>query len=439
MAYYRTGRGPENPATIGRDLFIILLVIVTIVGAATGSALVVALSGIALVVTVVARAWSAVSLKDLEYTMSSKSTHVFAGDEIDVVLRYENKKPVPVPWLHTHELVPTGVEIVGRENLFMDYMGGTPLDEVVSLGRYERLTLHRKFKAIRRGHYTFGPAEITSGDLFGLYTRKIVAERHQWSLIVYPSTIDLPELELPTARPIGDVRSRHTLWRDPTRPAGVTEYRPGDSIKSIDWKVTARRGSLFVRQFDPSVSQYAMVLLEGATTARPWEGFRLDVLEALASCAGSVVIHAANLGFRVGLVTNSTLSMGGRNVVRPASGGQQVPMILETLAMMRPATVAHLDSVARSRARDALPAGATIVYVAGQLRDTAVAYVIDLARRGHPVVTLWVGREDPPVIPGLVIRDYRGLFGTLPETADAAFTRPDGRGLAVKDGEAASV
>ena len=193
LVYNRTGRGPENPATIGRDLFIILLLIVTIVGAATGSALVVGLSGIALVVTVVARTWAALSLRDLDYTVTSTSTHVFIGDEIDVELRYENKKPVPVPWLHTHDFVPAGVEIIGREHLYLDYMGGTPLDEVVSLGRYERLTLRRKLKALKRGHYTFGPGELTSGDLFGLYTQKASAERHTWNLIVYPRTIDLPQ------------------------------------------------------------------------------------------------------------------------------------------------------------------------------------------------------------------------------------------------------
>jgi uncharacterized protein (DUF58 family) len=418
------GRDPQNPAGVARDLFVILMAIVIIVGAVTGSVLVVALSTLAFVVTLTARVWAALSLQDLEYAFQGASTHVFVGDEVEVTMMFENRKPLPLPWLNVHEFIPGGLELVGSEDKFIDYMGGTPLDEVVSLGRYERLRRKHRLRALARGHYSFGPSELTSGDLFGLYVRKKALGRHTWNLIVYPKTVPMPELELPTARPIGDTKSNLPLWRDPTRPAGIREYRPGDPVKTIDWKATARRNNLFVRVFDPSVSQYLMVLVEGTTTERPWEGFRLDVLEALASCAGSVATRATDLGFRTGLIINSTLSLGGRNVVRPASGPSQLSAILESLAMMRPATMAQLQDLARVRARDALPAGATVVFVAGQMREGAVAYVSELARRGHPVLTLWVGREDPPNLRGLHVLDYRDVFGTAREPKGSAFERP---------------
>ena len=55
------GRAPENPAGVVRDLFVILLVIVIIVGAATGNILLVALSGLAFVVTLTARVSTRIS------------------------------------------------------------------------------------------------------------------------------------------------------------------------------------------------------------------------------------------------------------------------------------------------------------------------------------------------------------------------------------------
>jgi uncharacterized protein (DUF58 family) len=422
------GQAPEDPGKVLRDIFVILLIVVMIVGAATGSALVVALGGLAFVVIVTARLWSVLSLEDIQYTLSSKTTHAFIGDEIEIVMNIENRKPLPVPWLHFHEFISQGLELIGREDQFIDYMGGTPLDEVVSLGRYERLRRRYMLRTLSRGHYHFGPSELTSGDLFGLYVRKVNLAIHSWDLIVYPDIFPLPELELPTARPIGDAHTRIPVWRDPTRPAGIREYRSGDPMKSIDWKATARRNELFVKVFDPSVSEYAVVLTEGTTTDRPWEGFRLDVLEALASCAGSVASHALAQGFRTGLIVNSTLSLGGRNVVRPASGPAQLPAMLEALAMMRPAIMESLQQLARAHARDAVPAGATIFFVAGQLRASAVAYVSELAQRGHPVTTLWVGREDPPAIPALNILDYRAPFGVGESYAENVFSRPVGKG-----------
>ncbi len=418
------GQTPDDPGKVLRDLFVVLLLIVIIVGAANGNALVVALSGLAFVVAVTARIWSALSLEDISYSVSSTITHAFIGDEIELVIGVENRKPLPIPWLRIHEFIPQGLEIVGREDDFIDYMGGTPLDEAVSLGRYERLRRRHKVRAVNRGHYHFGPGELTSGDLFGLYVKKASVIRHDWNLIVYPDTVPLPGLELATARPIGDAKTRQPVWRDPTRPAGVREYRPGDPVKTIDWKTTARRNELFVRVYDPSVSQYAVVLVEGTTTDRPWEGFRLDVLEALASCAGSVAQHSLERGFRTGLIVNSTLSIGGRNVVRPASGPTQLADILESLAMMRPATMGGLQRLAMANARDAIPSGATVFYVAGQLKESAVAYVLELARRRHPVTTLWVGREDPPAIAGLNIVDYRSAFGVGSRMAGNEFARP---------------
>ena len=420
------GQTPDDPAAVVRDLFVILLLVVMIVGAATGSALVVGISALAFVVTVTARLWAALSLRELEYAFSSDTTHAMIGDEITVEMRIENRKPLPLPWLRISEFIPEGLEVVGREDEYIDYMNGTPVNETLSLGRYERLRRKHTLRALNRGHYHFGPSDLSSGDLFGLYVRKLVLERHKWSLIVYPDMVDLHELDLKAARPIGDTRSPIPLWRDPTRPAGIREYRPGDPVKSIDWKSTARRGELFVRVFDPSVSMQAVVLTEGTITDRPWEGFRLDVLEAVASCSASVARRAIDLGFRTGLIVNSTLSLGGRNVIHPASGDGQLATILESLAMMRPVTMAPLQELASTDGRDALPAGATVILVAGLLRERAVAHVLDLARHGHPVITLWVGRDAPPKVPGLNILDYRSHFGMLePEQpVDSMFQRP---------------
>lgn len=418
------GQTPDDPKKVLRDLFVLLLLIVIIVGAAAGNALVVALSGLAFVVAVTARIWAALSLEDIQYSVSSATTHAFIGDEIEIVIGIENRKPLPIPWLRISEFIPQGLEVVGHEDEFIEYMGGTPIAEAVSLGRYERVRRRHKLRALNRGHYHFGPGDLTSGDLFGLYLQRANVVRHVWNLVIYPNTLPLPDLELATARPIGDAKTRKPVWRDPTRPAGVREYRPGDPVKTIDWKTTARRNELFVRVYDPSVSQYAVILIEGSTTDRPWEGFRLDVLEALASCAGSVAQHALDSGFRTGLVVNSTLSIGGRNVIRPASGPTQFADILEALAMMRPATMVSLQQLALANARDAIPAGATIFFVAGQLRESAVGYVSELSRRGHSVTTLWVGRDDPPTIPDLNIHDYRTVFGVGAATSENLFARP---------------
>ncbi|MEX0762170.1 MAG: DUF58 domain-containing protein [Dehalococcoidia bacterium] len=408
------------------DLFVILLVVVVIVGAATGAPLVAALGALAVVVAVVARVWSRLSLEEVYYEREPSTDHAFLGDEIEVTFTLENRKPLPVPWVKVTDFVPLGLEVLDVDAAAQPFMGGTEVVETNSLGRYERVRIRHRLKAVRRGHYRMGPAHLQSGDLFGLYPTRRDEQQSRWSLVVYPRTVPMPGFILPSARPIGDARSPVRLWDDPTRPNGVREYRPGDPVRSIDWKTTARRGELFVRTYDPSVSQYAVILMDAVTTDKPWEGFQPEVLEAAVTGAASVAMHAIDSGYRVGLVSNG-IPPGERtrNVIPPGRGAAQLPLIMESLAMVRPMTVRTVEELVESRGAEAMPFGATVIYVAGQFQRGAVDYVARLSSRGHPVILLHVGEGEAPDLPGLDVRDMRRLFGAA--AGDSMFARPSAR------------
>ena len=48
-----------------------------------------------------------------------------------------------------------------------------------------------------------------------------------------------------------------TSLEDPIRIAGARDYRPGDPLKRMHWKATARTGELQVRLVDPSTTALA--------------------------------------------------------------------------------------------------------------------------------------------------------------------------------------
>ena len=219
--------------------------------------------------------------------------------------------------------------------------------------------------------------------------------------------------------------SRKRLWDDPSRPAGVREYRPGDSIKSVDWKTTARRGDIFVRQFDPSVSEHAVIFAEAVTTDVPWEGYRSDVLEGSMTAAASIANHALELGYKVGLVTNGVSSANGsHSVVTPGTGAAQLTLLLESLAMVHPIGVRSLDELARNK-RGSIPAGATLIFVGGIYNPRTINYLMGLKRTGHPVIILHTGREEPPDYPDFEVRDGRSMFlETNPRLGPTEFQRP---------------
>jgi uncharacterized protein (DUF58 family) len=66
---------------------------------------------------------------------------------------------------------------------------------------------------------------------------------------VFPRVVALQRLGLPTRSPLAALPAREPLFEDPTRVAGVRDYRRGDSPRRIHWTATASAGRLLVRQY----------------------------------------------------------------------------------------------------------------------------------------------------------------------------------------------
>ncbi len=422
------------------DLFVLLLVIVVIVGAALGEPLIAAVGALVFVVTVAARLWARLSLEEVSYGRVLSADHLFQGDEIKLSLALENNKPLPVPWVRVRDFLPLGLQDASEMITERAFLGGSEITEVTSLGRYERVRINFRVRAASRGFYRLGPAKLESGDLFGMFGSTREEPQSSQTITVYPKIVPVPWLDLPAARPIGDTRTPMSLWDDPSRPSGIREYRPGDPVRSFDWKATARHAAqekLFVRTFDPSVSHYAVVLLEAATTDRPWEGYRADVLERAVTCAASVAVRASEAGHRVGLIANGVPPHNeGSAVIPPATSPGHLLGIMKSLAMVKPMAVKSLDELARNHGRGAMPPGATIIYVAGAFRPGPVEYIAGLGRQGYRVRTLYVGDDDPPEIPNLNVMSVGAYFAEQMgegnpdgDDPDAQFRRPVGKSI----------
>ena len=407
------------------DIFVLLLIIVVIVGAVSHQPLIAAVGALAFVISIVSRVWAALALEEITIMRTCSVDHAFQGDEIEITFTVANNKPLPVPWLEINEYVPRGLLIDGFKAAEQAYLGGAELSATTSLGSYERVRVKRKLTALSRGMYRLGKTRLRGGDLFGLYPADATLDYTPWAIYVYPVIKVIPGFSLPARRPIGDSLSRTRLWDDPSRPAGVREYRPGDPIKSIDWKTTARRGEMFVRQFDPSVSEHTVIFAEAITTSVPWEGYRSDVLEATMNAAASIANHALDSGYKVGLVTNGVSgSNSSHATVPPSSGTTQLTTLLESLAMVHPIGIRSLAEMARSR-RGMIPPGSTLIHIGGIYQEQTMNYLLGLKRIGHPIIVVHTGREEPPDYPEFEVRDARGLFlEAIPGVNDELFSRP---------------
>ena len=370
-------------------------VLVVLLGVATGEIIVSLVAATVLVAGWAAWTWTRYALNRLESNVEISQTHAFVGESLDLTLRLENRKIIPLTALQVRINLP---EILEPSNEpFSKLHESAPQEGVVvrstSMRWYERLIWNFQIPLITRGHFQLARIDLKSGDLFGVYRRERTDESEH-TLWVYPEVVSLERLGLPRLRPQGDQRGGQRLFEDPTRLQTIRDYRPGDPLKKVDWKATARRQALQSRVYDPSSDLIAVVALNVSTLPHAWQGFFGDIFERAVSVAASLAHDFSEERVPVGLMANCTWP-GHDTAIRvpPSRSPGQMTRILEALAM---ADVFTLVRIERMLSEERLTYGSTLALVTAVLTPELESSLIRLKRHGAQIGLIYVGIEDPP-------------------------------------------
>ncbi|MEX2236547.1 MAG: DUF58 domain-containing protein [Dehalococcoidia bacterium] len=374
-----------------RNLWLVASFFIVLTGIAAPSGLVVALGVFVFLVGGLARAWSHLSLERLSYQRVLPERRAFVGEKLPFSQVLINRKPLPLPWLEVEDRIPNALAPVGR-TLKPSYLPNTGLlARSTALSWYERLTWDYELQCTERGYYKLGPARLRSGDLFGFF-RQERQEEQSHEILVLPRMYDLQKMDLKPARPAGELRGRHLLVEDPLRPAGVRDYRPGDSVRRLEWKATARRGTLQSRVFEPAASLELLIALNINTMELSWEGYDPVLLERAISTAASIARDSLEARLATGLVANGSYPGADRPLrVAPARNRDQLTRILEALAVISPLTLTPLEQMLEEQRR-LLPSGCSLVLVTALLDRPLTATLLNLASR-HPISVVAVGDQ----------------------------------------------
>lgn len=108
-------------------------------------------------------------------------------------------------------------------------------------------------------------AEIRISDPFGLIELSLPCSAGQTTLVLpdqFPTQTEL--VEQAAALLDSDQYSPTEPGGDPSETFGIREYVPGDSIKSIHWKLSEKAGRTMVRQLGLPVVSQTLLLLESS-------------------------------------------------------------------------------------------------------------------------------------------------------------------------------
>jgi uncharacterized protein (DUF58 family) len=118
-------------------------------------------------------------------------------------------------------------------------------------------------RPLTRGRFAWGPLHVRYRSRFGLWERQKVV-RARAEARVYPSLVDLERYHL-LARAdrlevlgIRRIRVRGGAWEFES----LRDYSPGDDVRLIDWKATARRRKPIVRNQEAEKNQTVLLLVD---------------------------------------------------------------------------------------------------------------------------------------------------------------------------------
>jgi len=304
------------------------------------------------------------------------ATHAFWGEKVPVAIEVHNAGLLPVPWLQLQEALP--------EPLCFP----TVRSRALSLWPFEKSSFGYELDCRKRGYYAIGPLRLSSGDLLSVGDRAL-AEVGVSYLTVYPRILPLADLGIPSRSPFGTVRRISAIHRDPARVAGVRDYRPGDSLRHINWKVSAAQGRLQTKVFDPVISLDTAVFLD--LEREHYEASHAGISsEHAVTVAASIVVQLARQRQPFSLVSNGKDPLASeeeKGPVLPMRTGQAHLMtVLEALGRIDTRPVEPF-AVLLQRETLNLPWGCTVLIVTGSGAGLA-GHALRLERSGFNVVVL---------------------------------------------------
>ena len=113
----------------------------------------------------------------------------------------------------------------------------------------------------RRGVFRLGPWDVEMGDPLRLLPRHPPPPRgldHHG----LPRASRLPDLDLPRGRAAGRANLVGRAVEETILVGGLREYAPGDPLRRIHWKASARHDSFMVREFDREPSGDLWLILD---------------------------------------------------------------------------------------------------------------------------------------------------------------------------------
>ncbi|OJV62948.1 MAG: hypothetical protein BGO41_09590 [Clostridiales bacterium 38-18] len=196
---------------------------------------------------------------------------VSSGDAVNIDYKLSNTSIVPI--LHAV------IEFKLDKKMDTD----SSLKEIAYFKNFDRINFSKDIICKYRGYYKLGKVKVDLYDPLMIGKRTIDFNK-EVDITVYPKVMPIKERVLQSMDFFGTLKSNRQTLEDRTNLVNIRPYQPGDQLKNIHWKISARKDDLHTKEFEQTVSTKLVVLLNGQYS----EGLNLLEEEEMVSFVASL-------------------------------------------------------------------------------------------------------------------------------------------------------
>ena len=243
-----------------------------------------------------------------EIRLTASPTTLVEGEQLEI--RVDVRSVRPADRLEVEAVVPSGVDLETATIALR-----------LAASEERQLQLHARCQ--RWGAFAVGDVVLRADDRMGLFRYENL-HRSRIPVKVYPRSEHVRTVARPgrTLRSVGNLVSREL--GEGIELAEVRPFRPGDRVRSINWRASARRADLWVTDRHPERNADVVLFVDAFTNLVSGSASSFDV--AVRAAAAITEAHLA-VRDRVGLLTFG----GAIRWLTPGSGRRQYYRIIDAL------------------------------------------------------------------------------------------------------------
>jgi len=216
---------------------------------------------------------------------------------------------------------------------------------------WEKVVYSYFLRAEEEGVAQVGPASILMQDYFGFFRAEKFIEKLDRVIILPP----IKEIEESVIE-YGSSHDFVSLGEHTSKTTGVSteyvssrEYVPGDDLRFVDWKATARTGKLIVKEFEAQTSSSYLIIVDcGRSMSEGGMKRKIDYLkQAVVVLTREVIKRGDEIGLLIPSVSGIAFPRGMKRYLPPDTGIDQFYSILELTSFIQASGVPDFNKAVK--------------------------------------------------------------------------------------------